>query len=164
MARVATLLESWAAELGLDETEMLRWAAVGWLHDALRDADPAELRRLVRAEERDLPGPILHGPAAAARLSGHVGHSTLQAIRYHTIGHPALDTMGRAVYLADFLDPGREFLLDWRAELRDRMPKELDGVLEEVVATRIRHLLDRRKPLRPETAAFWSALVTARSR
>jgi HD superfamily phosphohydrolase YqeK len=164
MVRVVALLESWAAQLGLGETETLRWAAVGWLHDALRDADPAELRRLVRAEERDLPGPILHGPAAAARLSGHVGHSTLQAIRYHTIGHPALDTMGRAVYLADFLEPGRDFLVDWRAELRDRMPGDLDGVLEEVVATRVRHLLELHKPIRPETAAFWSALVTRRSR
>jgi HD superfamily phosphohydrolase YqeK len=163
MARVAALLESWAAELGVGETETLRWAAVGWLHDALRDADPSDLRRLVRAEERDLPGPILHGPAAASRLAGHVGHSTLQAIRYHTIGHPTLDTMGRALYLADFLEPDRDFLTEWRAELRSRMPGDLDRVLEEVVATRIRHLLERRKPIRPETAGFWSDLVNARS-
>jgi HD superfamily phosphohydrolase YqeK len=164
MARVAALLEQWASELQLGQSEVLRWAAIGWLHDALRDADPRELRAVVRPEERELPGSILHGPAAAALLEGQVDQRCLRAIRYHTIGHPSLDRMGRALYLADFLEPGREFLPDWRVELRARMPGELDTVLMEVLATRIRHLLDSRKPISPETAAFWSQLATERLR
>jgi HD superfamily phosphohydrolase YqeK len=162
MARVAALMEQWAAELELGPTENIRWASIGWLHDALRDADPRELRSVVHPEERDLPGAILHGPAAAALLEGEVDPRCLRAIRFHTIGHPSLDRMGRALYLADFLEPGRDFLPDWRVELRARMPGELDAVLMEVLATRIRHLLESRKPIRPETAAFWSQLATER--
>lgn len=160
MSRVAGLLEEWASALRLPQDEVLRWSATGWLHDALRDEDPRVLIHEVAEEERDLPGPILHGPAAAARLAGLVDPRVQMAIRYHTLGHPGLDRLGRALYLADFLEPGRDFASDWRAELRRRMPHELPDVLVEVIAARLRHLLDARKPIRPETAAFWSDALT----
>lgn len=159
MSRVAALMEEWAAKLRLSEAEVLRWAAAAWLHDVLRDEDPSVLRREVATEERDLPGPVLHGPAAASRLRGTVDNRVLAAIRYHTVGHSDLDILGRALYLADFLEPGRDFEEEWRAELRRRMPQDLDRVLIEVVAARIRHLLERMKPIRPETTSFWSSIV-----
>jgi HD superfamily phosphohydrolase YqeK len=157
--RVATLLEEWAHALGLPEHEALRWAAAGWLHDVVRDAPPAELIRDVPPELRDLPGPLLHGPAAATRLDFLVAPSVRNAVRYHTIGHPTLDDLGRALYLADFLEPGRDFANEWREQLRASMPAGRDEALRQVVASRINHLLESRKPIRPETAAFWSSLV-----
>jgi len=162
MGRVAELLGEWARDLGLPANEQGRWLAVGWLHDALRNADPEVLRSEVPPSLRDLPGPVLHGPAAAERLNDDLDTEALDAIRYHTIGHPNLGTMGRALYLADFLEPGRDFLPDWRKELRARMPGEMDAVLIEVLASRLRHLVEGRRPLRPETARFWSALVGGR--
>lgn len=159
MGRVSALLEEWAGDLGLEEAEVLRWAATGWLHDVLRDADPADLVHEVAAAERDLPGSILHGPAAATRLRGEVDPRVARAVRYHTVGHPSLDDLGRALYLADFLEPGRDFSVEWRASLRARMPRELEVVLVEVLAARLGRLLESRKPIRPETAAFWSAAV-----
>ncbi|MQA90782.1 MAG: HD domain-containing protein [Gemmatimonas sp.] len=162
MARVAALLEEWAGTLRLPEVEVLRWAAAGWLHDALRDEEPGRLVHDVTSEERDLPGPTLHGPAAAARLQGAVHPRVQNAVRYHTIGHPGLDRLGRALYLADFLEPGRPFSVEWRASLRDRMPQEIDPVLLEVLASRLQHLIEQRKPIRPETAAFWSGVVEER--
>jgi HD superfamily phosphohydrolase YqeK len=158
--RVAALLGEWAASLGLPPDEQLRWRAAGWLHDALRDADPADLRPVVPPELHDLPDPVLHGPAAAARLDGHADEELRTAIAFHTIGHPQLRDLGRALYLADFLEPGRDFLPEWRAELRARMPHGLDAVLREVIRMRIQHLLDGGKPIRPETAAFWSRAVS----
>jgi 2-amino-4-hydroxy-6-hydroxymethyldihydropteridine diphosphokinase len=160
IARVAALMETWARALDVGDTEVLRWAAAAWLHDSLRDEDPEVLRPNVSPEERDLPGPVLHGPAAAAHLKGQVDPRVAAAVRYHTIGHPSLDRLGRALYLADFLEPGREFAVDWRASLTARMPHDLDDVLVEVVAARVGHLLERRNPIRPETAAFWSAIVS----
>jgi HD superfamily phosphohydrolase YqeK len=160
MSRVAALLGDWADALGLEPEERLRWLAVGWLHDALREDDPDKLRREVPAALADLPAPVLHGPAAAERLAGDLDDRALDAIRYHTIGHPELDTLGKALYLADFLEPGRDFLPEWRAELRARMPGEMNAVLTDVLASRLRHLVEGFRPLRPETARFWSSLVT----
>jgi HD superfamily phosphohydrolase YqeK len=159
IARVARLMEEWAHGLGLPEDECLRWAAAGWLHDCLRDEDPERLRPEVASSDRDLPGPILHGPAAARRLAGQVDKRILNAVRYHTLGSPSLDRLGQALYLADFLEPGRDFAVEWRASLAARMPNDFDAVLVEVVASRLTHLIERRKPIRPETAAFWSSLV-----
>ena len=161
MARVAALMRSWAESLRLPERDVARWVAVGWLHDALRERPARELRPLVPAYLGELPPPLLHGPAVAERLRDQVDGAALDAMRYHTIGHPSLDRLGRALYLADFLEPGRDFEEEWRESLRRRMPHDLDGVLREVVAARIRHLLEVGKPIRPETAAFWSTIVTA---
>jgi HD superfamily phosphohydrolase YqeK len=158
--RVAELLTSWAGRLDLSKTDQRRWRAAGWLHDALRDAEPDVLLPLVSPAMRDLPGPVLHGPAAATRLRGEADEELRTAIRYHTIGHPQLLDLGRALYLADYLEPGRSFLTEWRAELRARMPAEMASVLREVIGARIRHLIDERKPIRPETAAFWSRVVS----
>lgn len=165
VCRVVALLEEWAVRSGLGEAERRRWRAAGWLHDALRDAEPAELRDLVPAWARDLPGPLLHGPAAAARLEaeGVRDRALLDAVAYHTIGHPGLDRLGRALYLADFLEPGRSFEPAWRAALRARMPRAFDAVLTEVVAARLGHLLATGRPIRPESAAFWNAIAGSAS-
>jgi HD superfamily phosphohydrolase YqeK len=159
LARVAALLDTWARALNLPPAERERWVAAGWLHDCLRDADPQKLRTELPPPFREFPAPLLHGPAAAEWLQGDGDPELRDAIRYHTIGHPSFARLGCALYLADFLEPGRNFLADWRAALRARMPAEMNEVLLEVLATRIRHLLEVRKPIRPETAAFWSARV-----
>ncbi|HEX7050985.1 MAG TPA: HD domain-containing protein [Longimicrobiales bacterium] len=162
-ARVAALMDDWARRLGLDAGERLRWRAAGWLHDALRDADPAVLRRRVPPEFRDLPDPLLHGPAAARRLAedGVADAPLLTAIAYHTIGHPTLDALGRALYLADYLEPGRTFDPGGRAALRARLPGAMEEALVHVVAARLKHLLDSGRALRPESVAFWNAIVGA---
>jgi len=160
MERVADLLGTWAAALGLDEDARGRWLAVGYLHDALRDAPVEELRARVPPTLAALPGRILHGPAAAERLrvEGVADGELLLTVAYHTLGHPALGTLGRALYAADFLEPGRDLLNDWRAGLRDRMPGALEAVVREVLGARIAHLVDRGSAMRSETVGFWNAL------
>lgn len=158
MRRVAELMSGWAESLGLPEHDRIRWAAAGWLHDALKEADPEELRASVPEELRNLAPALLHGPAAAERLRGDADPAVLDAIRYHTIGHPRLDALGRALYLADFLEPGRRSRAEWRAELRADMPQGMPQVLPKVVAARIGRVRDREQPIRPETAALHASL------
>jgi HD superfamily phosphohydrolase YqeK len=159
--RVAALMDAWAAALGVDDAERVRWRAVAWLHDALRDAVDEELRPLVPEPLRLLPTPLLHGPAAARRLAddGVADEALLLAVAFHTLGHPGLDTLGRALYAADYLEPGRDFRVDERAAQRARMPGALDAVLVEIVSARVTHLLEERRPIRAETLAFWNALI-----
>lgn len=163
-ARVAALMDRWAAALGLDDRERVRWRAAGWLHDALRDEDPETLRTLVPLEFRDLAGPLLHGPAAAERLrdEGVDDEGLLRAIAFHTIGHPEFDRLGRALYLADYLEPGRTFDPAGGAALRARMPEAMDEVLREVASARVAHLVRARRSIRPETLRFWNSLVEER--
>lgn len=156
-AGVAGLMGRWATALGLSDAACRRWRAAGWLHDALRDEDAATLRNIVPPEFRELPGPLLHGPAAAEllRREGVTDAELLDAITYHTVGHPEFGRLGRALFMADTLEPGRTFDPTRTAALRARMPESFDAVLLEVTAERLAHLVAQRRPLRPETIAFW---------
>jgi len=160
MRRVATLLGEWAVRRGESEREKIRWMAVGYLHDALRDEDPERLQGLVDPPFDDLPGKVLHGPGAA-RLLREVGvedEEFLHAISYHTLGSKDFGDLGFALFSADFLEPGRKIREDWRAELRERAAGELREVAKEILGARIGYLLKRGRPLRPEALGMWNLL------
>ncbi len=163
MARVTRLLDEWGREGGLPEEERVRLLAAGYLHDALHEASPEDLRGRVPPGLECLPGEVLHGPAAAERLrcDGVMDGELLRAVAYHTLGHPEFRRLGRLLYVADFLEPGRDLLNQWRASLRDRMPEEDAEVLRSILAARIAHLVEGRRGLRSETVAFWNALAEA---
>lgn len=160
MERVAALLDAWAESLGLGDEERGRWRAAGHLHDSLRDADPDTLRPRVPPALRELPDALLHGPAAAERLrvDGVEDGELLSAVAFHTVGSPHFGRLGRALYAADFLEPGRPYRPDWRAELRGRMPDELDDVVREILRSRIVHRLERGDPVLARTIDFWNRL------
>ncbi len=156
MARVADLLGSWAEARGLAAGDAARWRAAGYLHDALRDERPDVLRPAVPAWARDLAGSVLHGPAAARRLrdEGVDDPELLEAIEAHTIGGVGLRLLARALYVADYLEPGRGYSSEWHAGQRARMPFELDGVLLEVVRERVRRGQESGRGAALETLAF----------
>jgi len=162
MARVADLMEAWARELGESESGCVRWRATAWLHDSLRDAPPSQLREWVGEPFRELPDAYLHGPAAAARLAaeGVNDRDLLEAITFHTLGAPGLARLGRALIVADFLEPGRTDRTEWRAALRARMPAEFEAVLSEVVRAKLQRDLEGGEPIRPELVALWNRLVS----
>ena len=161
MARVAALLERWCRDRGLGKGQVTRWRAAGYLHDALRDAPPEQLALILSDEFRSLPGSAYHGPAAALRLrdEGVDDPELLHAIRWHTLGSSRFGTLGKALVAADALEPGREGRREWRRELRRRAPRDLEGVLIEIVANRIGYLLGARRPVHPRTLRFWNSLV-----
>jgi len=161
MHRVAELMGGWARSAGRSEEEVLRWQAAAHLHDVLRGERPEVLRPRVTSKLQDLPGPLLHGPAAARRLEaeGVEDEELLLAVAYHTLGHPGLRRLGRSLYAADFLEPGRDLRNAWRAGLRDRMPEDTEDVVRGVAAARLTHRLEAGGALRRESVAFWNALV-----
>lgn len=157
-ARVRELLGAWADDLELDERDRVRFRAAGTLHDALRDAGEEELRPWVDA---DLATPLLHGSACAGRLreEGVEDEELLQAITHHTTGHPDLSALGEFLYLADYLEPGREFLSEARQRIRLLLPLQREEALRSVVALRIAHRLEVRGELHPSTIELWNRLV-----
>jgi len=165
MGRVADLMREWSVALGLDDDDCVRWSAVGYLHDVLRDEDPAVLRARTPPDLRDLPGSLLHGPAGAERLrvEGVLDGELLSVIAFHTVGDASFGRFGRALYAADFLEPGRTFLSEWRSDLRARMPTHLDEVVVDIAAARIKDRVGRGVAVLERTVRFWNALVDGQS-
>jgi len=145
--RVVGLLDSWAAARRVPDAERARWLKAGWLHDALRDAPAAD--------------ELAHGPLAAERAAraGETDRGVLDAVRYHSLGYAGWDDVGKMLYLADYLEPGRAFDREVRASLAARVAQDRDTVLEQVAARRVGRVIDGRWPLVRETVDFWNSLV-----
>jgi HD superfamily phosphohydrolase YqeK len=154
---VSELLLRWSHTLALDDVDRARWAAAGWLHDALRDAPPEELI----GEAAGYPRKVRHGPAAAAllRRDGVEDEELLEAVTFHSLGCGGLRRLGRYLFLADYLEPKRPYAPQENAVLRARLPEDERGVLRIVCARRIVERLVRDKSLRPETVDFWNELA-----
>ncbi|MEP6589596.1 MAG: HD domain-containing protein [Gemmatimonadota bacterium] len=156
--RVITLMRSWVTALKLAPEERARWLRAVWLHDALRDAPEGEMRRWAPTIEG--PVELRHGPAAAARaeLEGEGDADVLSAVRWHSVGWVGWGRIGRALYCADFLEPGRTFDRDDRSALAVRFPEEPDAVLRAVVARRLSYAATRGWSISPESVAFREAV------
>jgi 2-amino-4-hydroxy-6-hydroxymethyldihydropteridine diphosphokinase len=159
IARVTSLLVTWSRAMRLDAEEASAWYDAGRWHDALRDAPEPELRALV-PDLTAYPAKMLHGPAAAVRLvrEGEARTSVLEAIRWHTTGCQSWDRVGRALYMADYLEPGRAFARSDRAYLAAQVTHDFDGTFRQVVRHRLEWSLREGNELLPETVALWNAL------
>jgi HD superfamily phosphohydrolase YqeK len=159
IVRVAELAAEWAERIGVPDSERNRWLRAVWLHDALRDAPATTLDEW--ASSSPVPGELRHGPASAARAKadGETDRGVLDAVRYHSLGLAEWDMVGRILYCADDLDPGRSFQRQRRAELARRLPGDPSGVLREVARARLLHLIESGWPIPEPTHRFWNSLV-----
>lgn len=158
IGRVTVLLDTWARDMSLSVAEAAAWHDAGRWHDALRDAPEEALRTIVG--DRALPYGVLHGPAAAEKLvaGGERRATVLDAVRWHTVGSPTWDRTGRALFMADFLEPGRSFMVADRAFLAAQLPHDFDAVFRQVVRMRLEWTLREGKGIFPQTVDLWNAV------
>ncbi len=140
-------------------------------HDLFR-ADTAE-RLLSLADkyglsvcevERALPM-LLHGPVAATWLSTCAGVNdadVLEAVHWHTTGHPSLGLAGKIVYIADKLDPVKKRKYPYQDELMEQALTDLDGALLTFVSMQTESHLGRGRLIHPRTMEFRNGLLLER--
>jgi HD superfamily phosphohydrolase YqeK len=157
--RVTAMLDEWAVKLRLPVEEAQAWHDAGRYHDALRDA-PEEMLRELAGDPPNYALEMLHGPAAAERLrrDGERRAELLDAIRFHTIGSAEWGRVGRALYMADYLDPGRKFSRADRAYLAAQAPHDFDATFRQVVRARLEWSLREGMRLYPEAVVLWNSV------
>jgi len=162
--RVAELVVRWSEAMSVPDSERNRWLKAVWLHDALRDASLEELVR--HAPSTQGPAELRHGPASAARAKaeGETDRGVLDAVRYHSVGLAEWDMVGRTLYCADFLEPGRGSYDGTRAALAEQFPSDPQAVLFAVAQTRMRHLVNSGWNISATTLRFWNSLTAGSSR
>jgi 2-amino-4-hydroxy-6-hydroxymethyldihydropteridine diphosphokinase len=156
--RVVALIDRWAIDLRLAPDLARAWHDAALWHDALRDASESSLREI--SGDHRSEANLLHGPAAAARLvaDNERRRDVIEAVRWHTVGNVGWADTGRALYMADFLEPGRAFARADRAYLAHQVPLDFDGTFRQVVRTRLEWALQEGKGLLEETVALWNAV------
>jgi len=157
--RVTDLLDAWAVKLSLPAEERIAWHDAGRYHDALRDAPDALLREL-GGNSPDYPIEMLHGPAAAEQMQrdGERRAEVLDAVRFHTVGSAQWGRLGRALYMADYLEPGRKFSRGDRAYLAAQVPYDFDATFRQVVRARLEWSLREGMRLYPEAVVLWNSV------
>ncbi len=155
--RVADTARDLARVHGLDE-DRTRLAAL--LHDAARETGtpPEEFLRL--ADEWDLPvgeperqsPKLLHGPVAAELAKRELGiddEEVLEAVRAHTTGKPLMGPLALALYVADKIEPAREYPSVER--LRALAREDLHVAAAECLRRAIAHNEERGRPIHPSS-------------
>lgn len=134
-------------------------------HDICKEIPLDEMRRLALSDGRGETAlesarpSLMHGRAAAARLRRDFGVSdadVLDAVSFHTFGAVGLCDLGKVIFVADKVEPGRPQSTDgYRARLFALPLAEMAlSVLEESIA----YLASRGKAAAPESAAWAESL------
>jgi predicted HD superfamily hydrolase involved in NAD metabolism len=153
--RVADTAADLAHVHGLDE-EKARLCAL--IHDAARETEPEEFLRL--AEEWNLPvgeperqsPKLLHGPVAAELARRELGvrdEEVLGAVRAHTTAKPGMGPLALALYVADKIEPARDYPSVER--LRNLAREDLHKATTESLRRAIAHNEGRGKDVHPSS-------------
>lgn len=135
------------------------------LHDLARLYSGERLLR--ESAERGIPigaferaNPIvLHAPLGAELARERFGiadERVLSAIRKHTVADAVMSPLDAVVYLADGLEPGRDY--PERAALAALAERDLQAALRAVLASTIDYLRQRGVPVAPQTLAAAAGL------
>ncbi|WP_172189875.1 bis(5'-nucleosyl)-tetraphosphatase (symmetrical) YqeK [Lentilactobacillus kribbianus] len=85
----------------------------------------------------------------------------LHAVQYHTVGHQYMNQLAQIIYMADYIEPGRDF--PGVTEAREITHQSLaEGVAYQTQQT-LKYLVENRKPVYPQTIVTYNAWVPKRN-
>lgn len=162
--RVADSAASLAVTYGVD-AEKARLS--GLLHDWDRELSGDELIQAaldagLEVTETDRAVPyLLHARTAAIQLARRfpgLSADVIAAVERHTVGSADMTPLDKVVFLADMLEPGR----DWPGveEMRRGVGVlNLDELFVSAYRRSVSHLIELGKHIHPSTVEVWNALV-----
>ncbi len=134
------------SRFGLDE---LQGKIAGIAHDIARET-PVDDKLIgsikdnyIISSEEMLNPVLLHGRIGASLLKNKfnlVNDDILQAVRWHTTGHPDMGKLGQILFIADYIEPGRKHI---SSSLRSSIMKlDLNEMTIKVLNDRTAYLRD----------------------
>ena len=147
----ARLAQRW----GADETDAAR---AGILHDITKALGGADQLRLCRAYGVELDDFSTQNPKTLHALTGSLvaerifgeNAAVVAAIRSHTTGKPAMNTLEKIIYVADYMEPNRDF--PGVEHLRELAFSDLDGALRLGLEMALDVLRRQEREISPESA------------
>lgn len=102
----------------------------------------------------------IFGPHYAEKDYGVTDPEILKAIRYHTTGGKDMSPMAKLVFLADMIEPARDF--PGVEELRDMSYKDLDEAMLMAYKNTIGYLTNSNLLIHPDCIAGYNQLLLAK--
>lgn len=130
----------------------------GYFHDCAKLKDKSEIPTLCQkmgfeiTDEMKKAPSIIHsflGAVLAEKLYDIHDEDILNAISWHTTGRPNMSTLEKIVFLADYIEPGRDYPEAKKA--RTLAYKNLDKAMEYALNQNILNLIDGKKYIAMES-------------
>ena len=144
-----------ARRWGVDETDAAR---AGLLHDITKALDgPLQLTlcgeygKVLDEFSENNPKTLhaLTGSMVAERIFGE-NEAVVKAIESHTTGKPAMNTLEKIIYVADYMEPNRDF--PGVEELRRLAYTDLDGALKLGLEMTLAMLREQKRQISPASS------------
>ena len=138
------------------EVDVEKALIAGYLHDCAKHMSADELLKICKKNnlnvsevEKENPASLLHGKVGAFLAKNKYGiedEEILNAIYYHTTGHPDMTLLEKIIFLADYMEPGRNKAPHLN-EIRRMIFMDIDRALMQVLEDTLEHLRLSDKPV-----------------
>lgn len=156
------------AEIYNADIEKVRIAAV--LHDIAKNIKINQIKNILGKSKWEIDAlewslnSVLHAPAGAeiAKLEfGIDDYEILEAIRYHTLGHPDMELTAQIIYAADFIEDGRSF--EGLKEIQKIVKNDLVEGIYKISTNSIQYQLKLDNPIHSYTNNLRNKFLLKRS-
>ena len=151
------------AQLYGEDSKKAEIAAI--FHDYAKFRSKDEMRKII--VDQKMPSQLLehnselwHAPVGAYLVEREVGitdNDVLNAIRFHTSGRPHMTLLEKIIYVADYIEPGRQF--PGVEEVREIASTNLDQALMKSIKNTMTFLLKKDQAIYPDTLQTYNYLV-----
>lgn len=134
-------------------------------HDYAKFRPKEEMKRIIIKENMSsdlllFDAELWHAPVGAYLVEQEVGITDLDilsAIKYHTSGRVNMTLLEKIIYLADYIEPGRNF--PGVDEVREVAEVDLDLAIIMAIRNTISFLLKKNQMIYPETFLTYNFMV-----
>ena len=161
--------------LGVEETavalakrfqgDLLKARIAALVHDYAKERSDEEFRQVIRTQNFDLEllnwnNAIWHGVVGTYFIEKELGISDkeiLQAVAYHTTGAAKMSLLDKIIYVADYIEPGRDF--PGVNEARQLAEIDLDQAVAFATKQTLKHLIEKEQVIYPKTIETYNRWV-----
>jgi len=140
----------------------------GLLHDCAREMKVEDILKIcrqnnIKTDDISLMQPkLLHGPVGSIIAREEYGiedEEILSAIYCHTTGRKDMSTLDKIIFLADYIEPGRDFPGVDKA--REAVFEDLDKGMVVSLMGIIKHLVEKKALIQMDTIETWNYIINA---
>lgn len=147
------------------DVDLEKTSIAALLHDVAKDEPDNEMRDIVISENLDLDllqfgSQIWHAPVGAVQARRDfeiVDEDILNAIKHHTVGAPEMSDLEKVVFIADYIEPGRDF--EGAQIARELAEESLDEAIKYKMKSTVLGLAERNKKIYPKAIDSYNAWI-----
>ncbi|OFI48949.1 HD domain-containing protein [Floricoccus tropicus] len=147
---------------GVDEYKA---GLAGLLHDYAKELPAEEFKRLIKKYDLDKDllnwgNNVWHGMVGIYKIQEDLGlkdKEILHAIKVHTVGCKKMSDLDKVVYVADYIEPHRDFPGVYKA--RCLAKKDLNEAVAYETRGTVKHLIDREIKIYPQTLETYNYYI-----